>query len=173
MVQLPHRLRQLGLWGIEADIFIADLAPLDLDPRTERSLREAIESYRSGVFLAASSLLGVAVEGAWYAAGQRLRSKLPAVDQLADGDRTAQLQGAVTDALRNSLPGSRKWEADSLCQFARLMRDIRNYGVHGPGRPWRPAPTTRPTNMIRFASPRSVKRNHLPVRDYRYPHLEP
>ncbi len=28
-------------------------------------------------------------------------------------------------------------------------------------------------NMIRFASPRSVKRNHLPVRDYRYPHLEP
>ena len=28
-------------------------------------------------------------------------------------------------------------------------------------------------NMIRFASPRSVKRNHLPVRDYRYLHLEP
>jgi 1-pyrroline-5-carboxylate dehydrogenase len=28
-------------------------------------------------------------------------------------------------------------------------------------------------NVIRFASPRSVKRNHLMVRDYRYPHLEP
>ena len=28
-------------------------------------------------------------------------------------------------------------------------------------------------NMIRFASPRSVKRNHLAVTDYRYPHLEP
>jgi 1-pyrroline-5-carboxylate dehydrogenase len=28
-------------------------------------------------------------------------------------------------------------------------------------------------NMIRFASPRSVKGNHLLVRDYRYPHLEP
>ena len=28
-------------------------------------------------------------------------------------------------------------------------------------------------NMIRFASPRAIKRNHLPVRDYRYPHLEP
>ena len=27
-------------------------------------------------------------------------------------------------------------------------------------------------NMIRFASPRSIKRNHLPVHDYRYPHLE-
>jgi 1-pyrroline-5-carboxylate dehydrogenase len=27
-------------------------------------------------------------------------------------------------------------------------------------------------NMIRFASPRSIKRNHLPVRDYRYPHLD-
>jgi hypothetical protein len=28
-------------------------------------------------------------------------------------------------------------------------------------------------NMIRFASPRSTKRNHLPAHDYRYPHLEP
>jgi 1-pyrroline-5-carboxylate dehydrogenase len=28
-------------------------------------------------------------------------------------------------------------------------------------------------NLIRFASPRSVKHNHLLVRDYRYPHLEP
>ncbi len=27
-------------------------------------------------------------------------------------------------------------------------------------------------NMIRFASPRSIKRNHLPVYDYRYPHLD-
>jgi 1-pyrroline-5-carboxylate dehydrogenase len=27
-------------------------------------------------------------------------------------------------------------------------------------------------NLIRFASPRAVKRNHLPARDYRYPHLE-
>jgi hypothetical protein len=26
--------------------------------------------------------------------------------------------------------GNRGWEADSLSQFARLMRDIRNYGVH-------------------------------------------
>jgi 1-pyrroline-5-carboxylate dehydrogenase len=28
-------------------------------------------------------------------------------------------------------------------------------------------------NMIRFSSPRATKRNHLPARDYRYPHLEP
>lgn len=27
-------------------------------------------------------------------------------------------------------------------------------------------------NLIRFASPRTVKRNHQPPRDYRYPHLE-
>jgi hypothetical protein len=130
VVQLPHRLRQQGLWGIEPDIFIADLGPLGLDPRTERSLREAIESYRRGVFLAAASQLGAGVEGAWYAAGQRLRSAAPAVDQFVDSDRTAQLQSAVTDALRDSLPGNRRWEADSLSQFARLMRDIRNYGVH-------------------------------------------
>jgi hypothetical protein len=129
-VRLPHRLRQEGLWGIEPDIFVADLASLGLDPRTERSLREAIEPYRRGVFLAASSLLGAAVEGAWYAAAQCLRSAVPALDQLADGDRTAQLQGAVTTALRDSLPGNRKWEAEALSQFARLMRDIRNYGAH-------------------------------------------
>ncbi|MEU7855034.1 hypothetical protein [Nonomuraea sp. NPDC049141] len=28
-------------------------------------------------------------------------------------------------------------------------------------------------NLIRFAGPGAVERNHLPVRDYRYPHLEP
>jgi acyl-CoA reductase-like NAD-dependent aldehyde dehydrogenase len=27
-------------------------------------------------------------------------------------------------------------------------------------------------NLIRFASPRATKRNHLPALDYRYPHLE-
>jgi hypothetical protein len=116
--------------GLEPDVFIANLASLGLDPRTERSLREAIESYRRGVFLAASSLLGAAVEGAWDAAGQRLRPTAPQVDALVDGDRTAQLQGAVAAALRDSLADNRKWEADALSQFARLMRDIRNYGVH-------------------------------------------
>ena len=130
VVRLPQRLRHQGLWGLEPDIFIADLASLGLDLRTERSLREAIESYRRGVFLAASSLLGAAVEGAWHAAGQRLRVTVPQVDPLVDGDRTAQLQGAVAAALRDSLPGNRRWEADALSQFARLMRDIRNYGVH-------------------------------------------
>jgi hypothetical protein len=130
VVQLPHRLRQQGLWGMEPDIFITDLAALELDSRTERSLREAIECYRRGVFLAASSLLGAAVEGAWYAAGQHLRSTAPRVDALVDGDRTAQLQGAVATALRDALPGNRGWEADALSQFARLMRDLRNYGVH-------------------------------------------
>lgn len=30
VVQLPHRLRQQGLWGMEPDMFIADLASLDL-----------------------------------------------------------------------------------------------------------------------------------------------
>ena len=130
IVQLPHRLRQQGLWGVEPDIFITDLAALELDSRTERSLREAIECYRRGVFLAASSLLGAAVEGAWYAAGQHLRSTAPRVDALVDGDRTAQLQGAVATALRDALPGNRGWEADALSQFARLMRDLRNYGVH-------------------------------------------
>ena len=126
IVRLPHRLREKGLWGLEPDVFVDDLASLELDPRTSRSLQEAIESYRRGVFLAAASLLGAAVEGAWYAAAQRLRSTVPAVDRLVDGDRTARLQSAVTTALREKLPNSRVWEADSLSQFAGLMRGIRN-----------------------------------------------
>ncbi len=131
IVQLPHRLREQGMWGVEPDIFIADLASLGLDPRTERSLREAIESYRRGVYLAAASLLGAAVEGAWYAAGQRLRHASPRVDQLVNRDRTAQLQAAVTATLRDHMvAGHRSWEADALSQFASLMRNIRNYGVH-------------------------------------------
>jgi AcrR family transcriptional regulator len=130
VVRLPHRLRQPGLWGLEPDIFIDDLAALGLDPRTERSLREAIESYRRGVFLAACSLLGTAVEGAWYAAGLRLRSAAPTVDEFVESDQTAQLQNAVAAVLRDALPGTRKWEAHALGQFARLMRDVRNYGVH-------------------------------------------
>ena len=52
------------------------------------------------------------------------------MDALVDGGHTAQLQGAVAATLRDCLPGNRKWEADALSQFARLMRDIRNYGVH-------------------------------------------
>jgi hypothetical protein len=63
------------------------------------------------VFLAASNLLGAAVEGAWYAAGQRMRTAAPRVDVLVDGDHTAQLQSAVAAALRDWLPGNRKWEA--------------------------------------------------------------
>lgn len=121
VVRLPHRLRQQGLWGLEPDVFIADLASLCLDPRTERSLREAIESNRRGVLLAASGLLGAAVEGAWYAAGQRLRTAASRVDALVDGDRTAQLQGAVAAALRDSPPCNRTWEADALSQFARPL----------------------------------------------------
>ena len=49
---------------------------------------------------------------------------------LVDGDHTAQLQSADAAALRDCLPGNRKWEADALSQFAPLMRDIRNYDVH-------------------------------------------
>jgi hypothetical protein len=58
---------------------------------------------------------------------------IPAIGLPPQRDRTARLQGALTAVLRDALPGNRKWEADALSQFARLMCDIRNYGVH-PGR---------------------------------------
>jgi hypothetical protein len=40
-VWLPHRLRQPDVWRIEPEVFVSDLGSLELDPRTERCLREA------------------------------------------------------------------------------------------------------------------------------------
>jgi hypothetical protein len=130
VVWLPHRLRAPDVWNLEPDVFVADLEPLRLDARTERCLREALASYRRGVFLAAASLLGAATEGAWYAAGQVLRSHADALKKVADTERTAQVQSAVAHVLREAIPKSRRWEADELAQHAALMRRIRNYGVH-------------------------------------------
>lgn len=88
MVWLPHRVRSLDVWELEPDIFITDLDPLGLDPRTARCVREGLEAYRRGAFLAAVSLIGAAVEGAWYAAGQRLRSTSPKLENVVDTDKT-------------------------------------------------------------------------------------
>ncbi len=167
VIRLPHRLRRQGLWGLGPDVFIANLASLGLDPRTERSLREAIESYRRGVFLAASNLLGAAVEGAWYAAGQRLRTAAPRVDVLVDGDHTAQLQSAVAAALRDCLPGNRKWEADALSQFARLMSDIRNYDVHSQQVTYGGHRGLLQRGQVRAAVPRSPPSPQAPGRAHR------
>lgn len=130
VVWLPHRLRVPDVWKLEADIFVADLEPLRLDARTERCLREALASYRRGVFLAGASLLGAATEGAWYGAAQVLRPHDGTLEKLADTDRTAQVQNAVAHVLREAIPKPRRWEADELAQHAALMRRIRNYGVH-------------------------------------------
>lgn len=130
VVWLPHRMRSLDVWELEPDIFITDLDPLGLDPRTARCVREGLEAYRRGVFLASASLIGAAVEGAWYAAGQRLRSTSSKLEKVVDTDKTAQVQEAVAEVLRTLVPRARRWEADELAQHAALMRRIRNYGVH-------------------------------------------
>lgn len=130
VVWLPHRLRSPGVWALEPDTFLADLVPFMLDIRTERCLREALESYRRGVYLAAASLLGAATEGAWFGAAQRLRFASQALERVVETDRTAQVQEAVSKVLRDWLPRQRAWEADELAQHAGLMRRIRNYGVH-------------------------------------------
>ena len=132
-VWLPHRLRQPGVWRIEADVFVSDLDSLELDPRTGRSLREAMEAYRRGLFLAAASLLGATVEGAWFAAGQRLTTRSADIDKLVDSDRTAQLQAAVATHIEQHIQKTQRWKAKKLSTFAALMRSVRNYGVHPRG----------------------------------------
>jgi hypothetical protein len=92
-----------------------------------------MEAYRRGLFLAAASLLGATVEGAWFAAGQLLRTRSAAIDELVDSDRTAQLQDAVATHIGEQLQKTQRWKAKQLSTFAALMRSIRNYGVHPRG----------------------------------------
>jgi hypothetical protein len=61
-------------WYLEPDLFAEEIGSLQLSDRAHRALREALASFRRGLYLACASLLGVVSEGAWYAAGERLRT---------------------------------------------------------------------------------------------------
>lgn len=117
-------------WFFEPDIFTADLETLALDRRTRRCILEALAAYRQGLHLATASLLGAASEGAWYAAGEKLRHLDNQLDKALDEDRTAKVVNRVAELLRRVPP---RGEADELVSQASLMRQLRNYGVHPRG----------------------------------------
>lgn len=115
-------------WYLDRDLFIADLSALQLDKRTERSLHEALIAHRRGLYLAAASLMGTASEGAWYAAGERLRHLDDRLGKPLDEDQTGRVVKRVSELLRQ-VPAQRG-EIAGLESQAELLRHLRNYGVH-------------------------------------------
>lgn len=130
--RLTHRLIERGAWGLDADLFLADLTGLGLDARTERCIREAIEAYRRELYVACTALLGAASEGAWHAAAALLGPIDRGVAKaIGDGKGTAGIQTAVVNAVTPLVSRDRKWEVNDLATHGELLRELRNYGVHG------------------------------------------
>jgi hypothetical protein len=114
-------------WYLEPDLFAEEIGNLKLTNRAHRALREALASYRRGLYLACASLLGVVSEAAWYAAAERTGT--PAIGKLIEEEATARLQRAVADHLR-SVKALARTLPDELLAHAAVLREIRNYGVH-------------------------------------------
>jgi len=112
----------------EPDLFTEDLAELELDGRTKRCICEALGAYRSGLFLACANLLGAASEGAWYAAGERLRDLDRKLSNALDGENTRQVISRIHEVLRGQ--GNLATTASGLRSTADLLIRLRNYGVH-------------------------------------------
>jgi hypothetical protein len=116
-------------WLLEPDLFAEEIGDIVLSDRAHRALREALDSFRRGLYLACASLLGVVSEAAWYAAAERLGT--PPIAKAIEEDATARMQNLVAEHLRaDKALARRKTLPDELLAHAALLRDIRNYGVH-------------------------------------------
>lgn len=124
----PRLVEEATQWFFDPDIFTADLSQLDLDRRARRCIVEALAAFRQGLFLACASLLGAASEGAWFAAGERLRHLDTQLDSALDSDNTAKVMTRVSDVFRQR--GALRATVDELHSQAALLRQLRNYGVH-------------------------------------------
>lgn len=102
-----------------------DIAPL-LTDRLPQILSEALNSFRRGQYLSATTLLGSMVEGGWTRAGEMLRGHSTQLDTALDNDRTADVQKRMHEVLKEA----KNRQADDLHTFATFIRGIRNYGIH-------------------------------------------
>ena len=111
---------------LDADLFTADLDELDADASTLRLIDESLRAFRHGLFLASATLLAAASEGAWYAAGEKLRSNGQTLGKALDSNKTAEVLRLVTQRLSEAGVA----ESDELLAHAGVLRRIRNYGLH-------------------------------------------
>jgi len=124
----PRYVQEAAEWFFDVDLFTADIEQLHMDRRTRRCIAEALSAFRQGLFLASASLIGAASEGAWYAAGERLREHDPRLAKHLDNDDTMRVQKLVGELLRQNA-GIRASIHELEAQAA-LLRQLRNYGVH-------------------------------------------
>lgn len=124
----PRLVDEAKQWFLDPDVFTADLSQLELDRRARRCIVEALAAFRQGLFLACASLLGAASEGAWYAAGERLRHLDTQLANALDSDNTAKVMTRVGEVIRQH--GVPRAAVDELHAQAALLRQLRNYGIH-------------------------------------------
>lgn len=128
---LARRLQETsGLVILDLDVFLTDsgLSNLVADQRVIRCLSEALNAFRRGLHLACVALLGAVSEGAWYAAGEKLKHLDPRVAKALGDDNTVKVQERVAEVLRSRL--GRRGLVHDLEAAASRLRDVRNYGVH-------------------------------------------
>ena len=117
-------------WFADPDVFTADLGQLQLDGRTRRCIVEALDAYRRGLFLSCANMLGAASEGAWYAAGERLRHLDSSLAKALDSNTAAKVIYRVAELLRHTKGHDL---VDELRAQAALLKGLRNYGIHPRG----------------------------------------
>jgi hypothetical protein len=123
-------------WYLDPDLLSSDeLAGVQLNERASRSLGEALDAYRQGLYLACASLLGVVSEAVWYEGAARViesRGGWGALDKAVRSTATADVIQLVAQAIREQASGAklRRTTADELVAEATVMRELRNYGVH-------------------------------------------
>lgn len=101
------------------------IGPL-LTGRLPRLLDEALDAYRRGRYLSASTLIGSVSEGGWTRAGEKLRGRARKLDDALDEDRIAEVQKRMIELFKANKIRS----ADDLSAFATYVRTVRNYGIH-------------------------------------------
>jgi hypothetical protein len=120
-----------GRWYLEPSLFMENLESIGIDARAQRALREALLSYRRGLYLAAASMLGVVFESAWYQVAGASNPTGKLADALAN-DRTARVQELYVERMRG-VRGIPPTLPSELLSHAALLRELRNYGVHPAG----------------------------------------
>lgn len=130
-VRLNDALRDRAVRYFDPDLFSAGIDALNLDNRTLRLIEEALAAFRRELYIATATLLGAAVEGAWFAAASRFKAFDSKLAKMLEDELTnvSQLQAQLLKVMSHD-KYVQPLIVNDLASFAALMRDIRNYGAH-------------------------------------------
>ena len=127
----------------DSDIYLSSLEAPAMHARVRAAIIEAVDCYRSGLYLAAAVLLGTASEGAWmelatavaealdHHTPRRLTEELdrpaPSMEAIQRETHAAVLNHC-SDALRSIDVSRSMW--NGIFETASYYRSLRNYAVH-------------------------------------------